>query len=79
MAHANFKIVVEGPDGMILKDVGPWDQHPTITNDPEWVVDQIASRLNDRVLLYLDSDGDLSQLVVKDGKFAGFQPWTAES
>jgi hypothetical protein len=53
---------------------GHGNRHPTVTNDAEYVVEQLAARLGDRLLLYFDSEGDLDQLVVRNGKFAGFAP-----
>jgi hypothetical protein len=70
--HANFEIVLERPDRLVIKDLGPWDKHFTVTNDAEWVVSQVASRLNGRMLLYFDSEGELDQILVQDGRFAGF-------
>lgn len=62
---------------LIIGDDGPWDEHPTVTNDAEWVVAQLAPKLAGRMLLYFDSDGELTKLDVKDGRFAGFLPWKA--
>jgi hypothetical protein len=36
------------------------------------VVEDLASMLNGRRLFYYDSEGELTELLVKDGKFAGF-------
>lgn len=74
MRHARFSILRETPKTLYLRDDGPWDSHPTITNDAEWVVEQVAGRLGGRALLYYDSDNMLDELLVKDGKFAGFAP-----
>jgi len=80
MRSANFTIVhrESTPDRLVIRDEGPWDRHPTVTNDAENVV---ASLVADgylppgRKLLYYDSDGRLDQLLVRDGRFAGFAPW----
>jgi len=45
-----------------------------VTNDTEAVVQELAPRLRGRRLEYFDSDGRLDQLLVTDGKFAGFAP-----
>lgn len=68
----NYVIVEEAPDRILIKDLGPWDKHLTVTNGAEIVVEQLAARLNGRKLDYIDSDGQIDQLVVKDGKFVGF-------
>ena len=72
MRHANYRIVREDSDELIIEDVGPWNEHPTITNDAEWVVEQVAPLLRGRLLFYFDSAGDLDRLVVRAGRFAGF-------
>lgn len=72
MNHANFFIVNTTPEALTIQDGGPWDVHPTITNDAEWVVEQMVRHLNGRRLFYIDSEGDRGELLVKEGKFAGF-------
>jgi hypothetical protein len=75
--HANFEVLRNNPDQpLIITDVGPWDVHFTVTNDAEWVVEWLVSHKylsEGRKLLYYDSEGDLDEIVVKDGKFAGFK------
>jgi hypothetical protein len=72
MNRANYTIEDENEVRVLIKDVGPWDQHPTVTNDAERVVEDLAGMLNGRELHYIDSEGDIDQLLVSDGKFAGF-------
>lgn len=72
--HANYTVVLDKPDRLVICDNGPWDRYMTVTNDAENVVKELAPRLNGRMLLYFDSEGDLDQLLVRDGKFAGFAP-----
>jgi hypothetical protein len=45
----------------------------TITNDADQIVLLLASQLGRRKLYYLDSDKVLTQILVKDGKMAGFR------
>ena len=62
---------------LVLRDVGPWDLHLTITNNAEEVVKELAGMgllPNGRALHYYDSRGELDQLLVRDGAFAGFAP-----
>lgn len=70
--HANYDIVSQDEEKIVLRDIGPWEKHPTITNDAEHVVEFIAPILRGRHLLYYDSDGLLSKLLVENGKFVGF-------
>lgn len=65
--------VVEVTSELILiKDLGPWDTHPTITNAVEDVVAVIGPLLDGRRLEYIDSEGKRDQILVRDGKFWGF-------
>lgn len=72
--HANYRVITDDPEGLIIEDLGPWDKHYTVTNDVENVVRELAPRLAGRRLLYFDSIGELAELSVKDGRFAGFAP-----
>ena len=70
----------DGSDPLVIRDVGPWDQHLTVTNDAESVVEELLCSHHLRPgqrLFYYDTEGQLDELVVKDGKFAGFAPGPA--
>jgi len=73
----NYELVQDhAGDPLLIRDLGPWDEHLTITNDPEHVVTKLRSAGMlpfGRRLFYYDSAGILDELVVKDGKFAGFK------
>ena len=71
--HARYDLVEETNEYVVIRDLGPWHVYPTVTNDAEHVVAQLPSILNGRKLEYIDSDGHRDSLLVKDGKFAGFQ------
>ena len=72
MREANYT-VEQFPDKVVLTDIGPWSEHPTITNDADRVVAVWYHSLHGRRLLYYDSDGQLTELLIKDGKLAGFK------
>lgn len=76
MRNANWKVVEDMPERFVIQDVGPWENHPTITNDAEEVVKQVAPVLRGRRLLYYDSDGQMYELLVdkESGNFIGFSP-----
>jgi len=62
---------------LVIRDIGPWDKYPTITNGAEEVVGQLVAEgklPEGRRLLYYDSEGRLDEIRVKDGRFAGFAP-----
>ena len=62
-------------DPLVIKDVGPWDRHPTITNDAEAVVADLVrgGKLPEgRRLFYIDSEGERDEILIKGGRFAGF-------
>lgn len=81
MSSSNYttKAVYDVDNGMTrcicLYDRGPWDKHKTITNDAEGVIENLIQmgmwRPGVRVFYY-DSEKELGELVVRDGKFAGF-------
>ena len=74
--HANFIIIHNETDNpLVIKDIGPWDIHLSVTNDAEHVVeDLIKNGLldNNRRLLCVDSECELGEFLIKDGKFAGY-------
>lgn len=72
--NPNFEIVESGADCLLIRDIGPWETYFTITNRPEQVVAACAPFLRGRRLEYLDSEGKRDQLLVVDGKFAGYAP-----
>lgn len=72
--RANYEIIEQGEHRIVIRDLGPWDLFLTVTNDAERVVEELAPVLKGRRLLYYDSDGELDELMVSDGKFAGFAP-----
>lgn len=73
--HANFKIVQNLPDRLVILDLGGG---MSITNDAEWVVSQLVDESfpgpKNRRLFYYDSVGDLDELVIVMGKFYAFEP-----
>jgi len=74
---ANYVIVAVGPDRIVIRDVGPWHEYMTVTNDAENVVRELTVQdllPAGRRLFYYDSDGRLDEILVKDGTFVGFAP-----
>ncbi len=78
-SHANYLIVKEDEKRglLLIKDMGPWDKHLSVTNDAEWVV-QCLSVLGvlpkGRRLFYFDSEGEVAELLHAEGKFVRFGP-----
>ncbi len=73
--RANYSIVLDKPDRLVIRDDGPWDKYLTVTNAAEIVVFELAMRLNGRMLLYFDSEGELGRLLyTQDGQFKAFAP-----
>jgi hypothetical protein len=72
---AHFDILENGPKLLVVRDLGPWDKYLTITNAAEEVVEDLFKTgiLNDgQTFQYYDSEGELTEIVHKDGKFVGF-------
>lgn len=62
---------------LVIRDMGPWDRYPTVTNGAEDVVAELVAQGRlpaGRRLFYYDSDDVLDEIEVKDGRFAGFKP-----
>lgn len=77
MRHACFTLVKNEADRVVIRDEGPWEQYPTVTNDAEHVVELLVRNgvlTEGKRLFYYDSEGELDELRVRDGKFAGFGP-----
>jgi hypothetical protein len=77
MPLANFDIIerLSTEEFLVIRDVGPHDRYQTVTNAAEEVVETLAKdgRLPEgRRLFYFDSDNRLDQLLVVNGRFAGF-------
>lgn len=78
MSEPKYVIVKDSPDLLVIRDVGPWDKHPTVTNAVEIVVQQLADRLNGRRLQYYDSEDERDEIIVEHGRFAGFKNLSKE-
>jgi hypothetical protein len=74
MKTPRFEILEETDEYVLLRDLGPWDEYPTITNRAEEVVELLAPMLRGRRLEYIDSSGDRDQIIVINGEFRGFGP-----
>lgn len=72
-----YSIVQNTPGStLVIKDVGHMD-HRSVTNDAEKVVADLVASGDlppGRRLFYYDSEGQLDEILVRDGKFAGFLP-----
>ena len=69
---ANFEIVEETEDCVLIRDLGPWDEFATVSDAAEEVVEALAPELRGRRLELIDSDGDRWEMFVNTGQFAGF-------
>lgn len=89
--HARYRIVnwrwleqILPADTILLFDDGdPWDEYLTVTNDAEWVLQQLkrdgkleGSPAGKRVI-YVDSDMELTELLHVNGEFSGFAHYDA--
>lgn len=73
---ARYRVVESTRKSVLIRDLGPWDRHFTVTNDAENVVKGLveAGMLEGRRLYWFDSAGELGELKVENGRFAGFAP-----
>lgn len=72
--QVNFEIIEANADGEVtLRDLGPWDQFLTITNDADAVVQRVVAEFpNVKRIFYFDSRGDKCELLFANGRFKGF-------
>lgn len=73
----NFEVVKDTAQYMIVRDLGPWDVHRSITNGAEEVVAELFAtrKLGAKRLGYYDSEGELGELVHDGcGNFVEFGP-----
>lgn len=68
----NYEVVAQNNRVVLIKDIGPWDVHLTVTNGAETVVNELVPILQGRRLLCFDSDGFLGELLIDGEEFAGF-------
>lgn len=80
--QSRFEIVENRPDRICIRDLGPWDQYKTVTNDAENVVAVLFQRRAikpGKRLFYYDSDQQLDEILFdSSGKFTGFAPGPRE-
>ena len=74
---ARYMVSLDKPEKpLIITDIGG-PRCMTVTNNAEAVVEDLVSRGKlppGRRLMYYDSEGELDEIVVHDGAFAGFKP-----
>jgi len=75
MSEAHYTLVDTAiGDCVCIRDLGPWDQYKTITNDAETVVLELVENgelPDDKRLFYYDSYGQLDEILHEKGKFKG--------
>ncbi len=78
MNRASYEVVEDrAGEPLVIRDVGPWDEHPSVTNAAEEVVEELfaAGKLPEgRRLFYFDSEGEQDELVHEGGVFKRFAP-----
>ena len=77
-SRARWNSYVQEDGSLVLQDIGPWNTCPTITNDVENVVYDLAHVLGrlkpGQRLFYYDSEGVLDEIIHEGGKFVRFGP-----
>ncbi len=73
---AKFRVEAFDPTRIVLRDLGPWDEHLSVTNDAEGVIEKLSPAPMQRVFCF-DSAGSLDELVHDNqGHFVRFAPCT---
>lgn len=77
-ARAHYRIVRQEINRVVIRDLGPWDEHPTVTNDAEAVLEDLLASHYLRPgmqLFYFDCEGACDEIRFDAaGKFIGFAP-----
>lgn len=79
----SFRITGGCSGYLILRDIGPWNQFPTITNEVEFVLKHIrdnyandhANNNKPKRVFYIDSEGQLNEIVHNHYTFVKFAPF----
>lgn len=72
--RVNYRIISVTSEIVTIEDLGPWDQYMTVTNGAEFVISELTPLLGTRRLLYVDSEGNMDELLHNgEGKFEGFR------
>ncbi len=70
---AQYNVLAVYPGCIVLEDIGPWDRYKTVTNAADSVVQEVIQVYGSgKRIFYNDSEGELAELLIKDGAFAGF-------
>lgn len=72
-ARAEWELVSSNNERIVIRDVGH-RRAKSVTNDVANVVADLLPALRGRRLFYVDSMDQLDEILVKDGRFAGFAP-----
>lgn len=71
--RAEWELVSSNEQQIVIRDVGH-RRAKSVTNDVENVVADLLPALRGRRLFYIDSMDRIDEILVKDGRFAGFAP-----
>jgi len=70
LRRSSYIIERETADFLLLQDLDRGGK--SLTNDMEIVVREVGGGLYGRRLFYRDSEGNVDEVIIKDGVFAGF-------
>ena len=79
MRQANFDFNIID-QCVVIVDLGPWDIHPTVTNDIEHVIEVVdqqlqlfsGKRVSEFPVIYKDSDGEYTGVYTEGNEFDRF-------
>lgn len=77
-ARYEFVIAETTPSALVIRDLGPWDRFPTVTNDVEQVLAELLAagelrHSSGRRLFYYDSEGRKDEILFDErGMFVAF-------
>lgn len=72
MDRSDYKIRLYHPEYLIIEDLNLGGR--SVTNDVENVVSELLELLGGRKLYYIDSMGNMDQILIRHDRFDGFKP-----
>lgn len=70
--RSDYEVIQDTAEFLLIKDMDRGNR--SVTNDAENVVTDLCDRLRGRKLYYIDTMGQIDEILIRDGEFDGFLP-----
>ncbi len=75
--RCRYRFVKINSREVVIRDIGPWSEFMTITNDVEALVEhmyEVHQLFRNQRLFYYDSEDQLDEIIHKQNEFVRFAP-----